>query len=460
MSDAIVRFATAISKLILKTRWLLAAMVSLMVLLIELEEHHPFNVRELNPDFLLETIVFGFILPVLTGLLLSLLAYTEKERVKAVNSLDQRNLLAQQLNTASKWDELIEKIVAFPNSIAPALSTSLHLYNPEFDRFELIADWSIDRKSRAALRPILTRELCQGCEFDPLEPGTKTNLTLCTQLNELNSDSDKYCLPLIHHDHPVAILHLDFPKGMTITSSQIRVLNSVAHEMALAIDGARMQDTFENQAEATEVERKRIAQNLHDTLGQNISFLRLKLDQLTGEDVLLEISMIRQELELMREIAEDAYEQVRGTLADLNLNNKIDIHTELLEHARSIGKRAGFEVHLTETGQSLALPPRYKRQIIYIVREAINNIEKHAQAGKVEIEFQWSETDLTLFVRDDGEGFESTSSSASDHYGLQIMQERAKDIHGCLTIDALPGAGTQIKLWLPFVQEKKPSLVQ
>ena len=69
MSDAIVRVAIAISKLILKTRWLLAALISLMVVLIEVEEHHPLSTDLLNPDFLLETIVFGVILPILTGLL-------------------------------------------------------------------------------------------------------------------------------------------------------------------------------------------------------------------------------------------------------------------------------------------------------------------------------------------------------------------------------------------------------
>ncbi len=459
MSDAIVRIASTISKLILKTRWLLAALVSLMVVLIEIEEHHPARTSAMNPDFLLETVVFGFILPILTGLLLSLLSYTEKERAKAVHSLDQRNLLAQQLNTASKWDELIEKIVAFPRSIAPTISTSLHLYNPEFDRFELVADWSLDRKTRTALRPILTRELCQSCDQNPLEPDSKAKMVLCKQMNGLYPNLDKYCLPLIHHDRSVALLHLDFPRGMTITSSQIRVFNSVAHEMAMAIDGVRMQDTFDNQAEATEAERKRIAQNLHDTLGQNISFLRLKLDQLTGDDVLLEISMIRQELELMREIAEDAYEQVRGTLADLNLNSSIEIRTVILEHALSVGKRAGFKVNLSEQGQPLPLPPTCKRQIVFIVREAINNIEKHAMAENVEIEMQWVGKDLSLLIRDDGGGFDSSSPPPSGHYGLKIMQERAEDIHGCLTVDALPGLGTQVKLWLPTVQEEQPTLV-
>jgi two-component system nitrate/nitrite sensor histidine kinase NarX len=223
--------------------------------------------------------------------------------------------------------------------------------------------------------------------------------------------------------------------------------------MAMAIDGARMQNSIENQAQATEAERKRIAQNLHDTLGQNISFLRLKLDQLTGDDVLLEISMIRQELELMREIAEDAYEQIRGTLADLNLSVTMGLCKAILEHAQSIGRRSGFEVHIIEKGQPIPLPSSYMRQILFIVREAINNIEKHAGAEHVDIELAWNETDLSICVQDDGGGFDLSSASSEGRYGLKIMQERAEDIQGCLTVDALPGLGTQVKLWLPVIQK-------
>ncbi len=453
MSDSIVRTAATISRLILKTRWLLAALVSLLVVWIEILEHGPIQLDALTPDFIRETVVFGVILPILTGLLLSILNIAENERARAINSLDQRNLITQQLNTASNWEELIEKIIAFPRSIAPILSSSLHLFNQEFDRFELVADWSADRKIRPELRPILTPEFCRSCAINLTQPDSKASLVRCTQLSNLNPDSDKYCLPLIHLNQIIALLHLDFPVAMTISSSQIRVLNSVAHEMALAIDGARIHHSFENQAQATDAERKRIAQNLHDTLGQNISFLRMKLDQLTGEDMLLEISMIRQELELMREIAEDAYEQVRGTLADLNLSNHVDLSRELLEHAQSIAKRAGFEVKMTENGQPVPLPATYKRQILYIAREAISNIEKHAQAKHVDIEFSWYETGLSFFIRDDGSGFDVTSASLPDHYGLAIMHERARDIQGCLTVDALPDVGTQVKLWLPVGQE-------
>jgi signal transduction histidine kinase len=453
MSDRLVRIALTISKLMLRTRWLLAAIASLMVIWIEIEEHRPIQVNALKPDFLREIVLFGLILPVLTGLILSILAYTENERARAVYSLDQRNLIAQELNTASKWDELIEKIVAFPRSIAPIISSSLYLYNPEFDRFELGADWSSDRKSRAALHPILTHEMCKDCQIFLTNPLSKSNLVLCKQLNSLNPNVDKYCLPLLHHNHSVALLHLDFPNRLGITSNQIRVLNSVAHEMAMAIDGARMQNSIENQAQATEAERKRIAQNLHDTLGQNISFLRLKLDQLTGDDVLLEISMIRQELELMREIAEDATEQIRGTLADLNLSVTMGLCKAILEHAQSIGRRSGFEVNIIEKGQPIPLPSSYMRQILFIVREAINNIEKHAGAEHVDIELAWDETDLSICVQDDGGGFDLSSASSEGRYGLKIMQERAEDIQGCLTVDALPGLGTQVKLWLPVIQK-------
>jgi signal transduction histidine kinase len=83
----------------------------------------------------------------------------------------------------------------------------------------------------------------------------------------------------------------------------------------------------------------------------------------------------------------------------------------------------------------------------------MNNIEKHARADHVDIEFLWDVTGLSIYFRDNGSGFDLSSEPPGKHYGLKIMQERAEDIQGCLTVDTLPGVGTQVKLWLPVIQK-------
>jgi signal transduction histidine kinase len=452
MSHSVSEIAVEISKQFLKRRWLIMLSVAIGVVIIEVLEHRASTDSfVIDPNFLRETALFGVFLPIAWGLILTLLVHTDRERVKAEYNLDKQHELARNLNNASRWDELTDNIVKFPRSILPVISTALHVYNPENDRYELASEWSMDGLSRASLTPILFSSACHACEIN--HDQELSALTTCPQVHSPISSRayHQYCLPLIHGELTVALLHLDFPLDMSITPEQIRVLNSAAQEMALALESARLQRSVISQAEATEVERRWISQNLHDTLGQNVSYLRLKLDQMTGEDALWEISQIKEELERMRDIAEDAYQQVRGTLADLHPTASTKLSQTLIENIRSTAQRNGFEVDLKITGDERALNSHVKRQVLFICREALNNIEKHAKATQVGISLIWNKSSLTVKILDNGVGFDPNKSAGNGHYGLSIMQERAEDIQGRLTLQSQPNnGGTEVSLWVPL----------
>ncbi len=452
MSHSVSEIAVEISKQFLKRRWLIMLLVALVVVIIEVAEHQASTDKFIiDPNFLRETALFGVFLPIAWGLILTLLVHTDHERVRAEYNLDKQHELARNLNNASRWDELTDNIVKFPRSILPVISTALHVYNPENDRYELAAEWSLDGISRANLTPILSSGACHTCEVNSKKEPTV--LLTCPEVHStvVARAYRQYCLPLIHGELTVALLHLDYPRDMTITVEQIRVLNSAAHEMALALESARLQQSVITQAEATEAERSRISQNLHDTLGQNVSYLRLKLDQMTGEDALWEISQVKEELERMREIAEDAYQQVRGTLADLHPAASAELAQTLVENMRPFSQRNGFKVDMQVSGEEQVLNSHVKRQILFICREAFNNIEKHANANKVDISLNWNKSSLTLKIQDNGVGFDPENIDLNEHYGLSIMQERAADIQGRLTLQSKPNnGGTEVSLWVPL----------
>jgi signal transduction histidine kinase len=444
--------AVEISRQFLKRRWLIMLFVAVVVVIIEALEHRTTsNSFIIDPNFLRETTLFGVFLPVAWGLILTLLVHTDRERVKAEYNLDIQHELVKNLNNASRWDELIDDIVKFPRSILPVIRTALHVYNPENDRYELAADWSLDGLSRPNLTPILFPNTCHGCEIN--QGQDLKVLATCPQIHwpvEAHSVLS-YCIPLIHGELTVALLHLDLPADTIVTSEQVRLLKSATHEMALAIESARLQRSVISQAEATEAERRRISQNLHDTLGQNVSYLRLKLDQMTGEDALLEISQIKEELERMRDIAEDAYQQVRETLADLHPTASSRLSQTLNENIRSYAQRSGFEIALQVTGDERDLDSHIKRQVLFICREALNNIEKHARATRVDVSLNWTQNSITVRIRDNGIGFDLAKAEEKGHYGLSIMQERAKDIHGRLTLHTQANnSGTEVSLWIPL----------
>jgi len=208
-------------------------------------------------------------------------------------------------------------------------------------------------------------------------------------------------------------------------------------------------------AETIRAERHRVARDLHDSLAQNLSCLRLKLDQLSHDNVLQEFVAIRQELQLMLEIADAAYEQVQGELVHLYHTSSSDLQTALLSQARLIASRAGFQVQFTSEGVPGHVPPDVQDHLYYLLREALTNVEKHAAARLVRIKLEWAADTLTVTLTDDGCGFEPGTISPDGHLGLAIMRERAREVNALCTLTSCPGIGTQLTLRLPIAHTRE-----
>ena len=132
----------------------------------------------------------------------------------------------------------------------------------------------------------------------------------------------------------------------------------------------------------------------------------------------------------------------------------------LRQLAEATTGRARIPVHVTidETGSSEAttsaerredssahaLSPDVKIALYRIAQEALNNIARHSGAGRAEVRFRRVGEIVTLEVRDDGRGFESSGAFAPEHLGLEIMRERAQAIGAKLEISADVGRGTRI----------------
>jgi len=214
----------------------------------------------------------------------------------------------------------------------------------------------------------------------------------------------------------------------------------------------RMEEALRTAQAETERERERarIARNLHDSLGHSLGYLHLKLDELAGSRALSENLEVRQELAQMRDVTNEAYEVVRGMLAASLPNTSTELATALLVKARSIGHRGDFKVQLASEGQPRPLCPVVQQQLLYLFQEALVNVEKHADAKSVDINLVWGEDTLTVNLSDDGKGFDPERIKSEGHFGLAIMQERAREINGQLTLTSGPDSGTLVVLRLPL----------
>lgn len=192
-----------------------------------------------------------------------------------------------------------------------------------------------------------------------------------------------------------------------------------------------------------------IARDLHDTLGQNIGFLRMKLDYLADKKIRRHAEL-QLELRNMARAANESYDLMRGTLAMLQSEDSADLFRLFTRYAEQIEERAAFAFHFTSRGEPRFMSAKRMRQLFYIFREILNNIEKHANATEVSMEMSWNEGSLKLCVSDNGIGFDAARVHYSSHYGLKFMRDRAELLNGSLTVQSAVGSGTRIQLQVPY----------
>ena len=268
-------------------------------------------------------------------------------------------------------------------------------------------------------------------------------------------------VPLAADEKVIGLCGMDKTGPGFFTQEHLELAEALVDQASVAIQNAwlseqvragreRLQSLSLRLVEVKESERRDIARDLHDTLAQNISFLRLKLDQVSVQNPLLGIKELHDELESMRVVADEAYEQMRGTLEELHPDSQVRLEQALRSQVGVISARTGFAVQWHVTGTPRALRPHTNRQILYICREVLNNIEKHAHAMQVKIDLLWGEADLSVTIVDDGNGYNTNTSMNKQNLGMTIMAERAQDIKGQLMIDSEPGQGSTVSLQVPY----------
>jgi two-component system, NarL family, nitrate/nitrite sensor histidine kinase NarX len=215
------------------------------------------------------------------------------------------------------------------------------------------------------------------------------------------------------------------------------------------LERARRQ-AAQRQVQAVLGERQKISQELHDTLAQQLGYLYLELDALSANPNLVTNAGVQRKLGSLRDIANDAYEQVRTALMVLRPSPGDDLVAELASYAHLVAARADLAVEVTSEGAAQPLPEPVIRRLVYLFREALANVEKHAQAQHVNIRVSWKPESVKVSLSDDGCGFVPDIVSPPGHFGMIIMQEHARDLHAHLQITSQPRAGTQLTIEVPL----------
>ncbi len=204
--------------------------------------------------------------------------------------------------------------------------------------------------------------------------------------------------------------------------------------------------------EAQEAERRRVAIELHDELGQSLTAIKINLqlsERVQGES--------RRELtaDSIR-IVESTLQQVRSLATGLrpSLLDDLGLAPALQWIAEQGATRSGLVVHCHHERGLSRLAPDIETACFRIVQEALTNIARHAQARDVAITLKREDDKLVMEVRDDGCGFDVAAmrgrANAGGSLGVLGMQERATLIGGQLEIESAAGQGTKLTLYCPW----------
>jgi signal transduction histidine kinase len=208
---------------------------------------------------------------------------------------------------------------------------------------------------------------------------------------------------------------------------------------------------------AQEDERKRVARELHDDLGQALGALALQteaLEQLIEADPEGAIN----QLDLTRDLITDTTDRMYELILALRPSTLDDLGLEaaLQSHADRFLSGSGIDFELISVGLTNRLEPELETALYRIYQEALNNVRRHSGATKVSINISMSDGYLESEIRDDGRGFDvdKFDSIKDDHrgWGLLGIKERVSQWGGEVEIVTEPGGGTLIQLRFPIAE--------
>ncbi|MDI6693758.1 MAG: GAF domain-containing protein [Anaerolineales bacterium] len=256
-------------------------------------------------------------------------------------------------------------------------------------------------------------------------------------------------IPLIVRDQVSGMLSLTHHRSGFYTQSHARLAMTIADQIAVAIENARLYEQAQNLAVLEE--RHRIARELHDSVTQLLYGISLYC---TAASRSLRNGNTKQVEESLKEIKDDALQalqEMRLLILELDppMLQKVGLAAALQASLEAIESRTGLETVLTAEGVS-RLPKALETELYRIAMEALNNLVRYARAKKVSVDLRYGDGWVWMDICDNGVGFDVTQALNSGGMGLQNMEKRARQLKGRLEIISSPGAGTRIHVEAPI----------
>jgi two-component system NarL family sensor kinase len=392
------------------------------------------------------------------------------------------NAVAEAWNSASDVHEALERTLALVTKLLGMRTGWVWLVDAETGQFYSAAAQNLPPYLQAPIRMTGTRCWCISAfddgslrprnidvmECSRLWPAVKAQATDVTRGLRFHAS-----VPLSFQGRLLGILNVTGPSWRKLTASELRLLSTIAAQVGVGIDRARLAEQSTRLARTEE--RTRLAREIHDTLAQDLTGITLHLESaLRHLDA--DASRTRERLTRALALSRASLEEARRSV--LNLRAAPLAGKSLAEALAALGRRfaseTGVRVYVSAENAG-EIPQAVESELYRIAQEALTNVRKHAAATEVRIDLMRRGGALRLRVRDDGRGVDARARTAprvraqdargddapriqshtaggtqSGGHGILGIRERAQLLGGTLRIESAPRAGTTLIVRVPL----------
>jgi len=394
------------------------------------------------------------------GICLSILDIDERKRMTDALAEREARLLAEMqsvlmttraLATEVNINTLLQFIINQARSLTQAKGAAILVLSEGNESLEVATTDKTWLQMKPGFRLLVRGSLpelaiaTQQVQVSNLDQDDERTASIRALLQSVNVNA-LLCAPLIAQGENLGVLLVWHKRKRSFSKNDIRLMELFADQAALAWYNAQLY--ARNQELAIKQERHRLARELHDSVTQSLYSIGMAA-QASLRLLPNSQSVLYDPLEHIHELSQIALTEIREQVFNLRPTALIEkgLIEVITEYCNLLSKKHDLVITF-ETNLSEALPLTQQEHLYYIVREALWNIVKHAKATQVEIQLSVEGESLSLAIDDNGEGFELMGVHTG--LGLSTMKERAKLLHGEISIQSRPKQGTQILVRAPL----------
>jgi two-component system nitrate/nitrite sensor histidine kinase NarX len=362
--------------------------------------------------------------------------------------------ITADLATGNDMRGLLHRFLEPIVRLANAQAGVVRVLSPQGDRLELVSEIGLPQAVHLAERVVDSH--CGFCG----EAAQSRGMVWGTDLSTCSARCGEYfgsgcrrvmAVPLLHKGRVLGVYNLFFMSDEQPAPEVSILLRSIGELLGLALDNLRLE--AENLRATVMHERQAMAAEVHDSVAQDLTFVKMRLPLLRDAIVAHDQERALRYLDDVHETLGEAHGRLREIVTQFRTRmDPRGLGRALDALVARFCARTGIELQLTNRMPGLRLGENDELDVFHVVQEALANIERHSGARQAWLSVEPTLAGVVVRVEDDGVGPQPGKAGPGPgaHYGMDIMSERARRLGGDLTVTTRPAGGTQVRLAVPI----------